>query len=210
MKQPFFSNYDYVDMPSGPGGGYSTLHNYKSISDFLKKKRKKKKSKSTLRILQRIKQALDFPLDNYIEPIIGDQESYYSPMQLGPAGKDTSIMPQSTNFPDYEGYATPIMGGIYDSHFPLPDADNKSFDQLNFGNDINNPQTAICPSCGATNQDDLVCDHCFMFMPKEPSLFGLPDGITEPESLDNPAKGNPWYGILDNVRTPIPPDLLEM
>ena len=47
-----FKGYDYGDPPqsaTSPGGGfYSNMHKYKSVSDFLKKKRKKKIRKARM------------------------------------------------------------------------------------------------------------------------------------------------------------------
>lgn len=51
-----FKNYDYGD------GLYQNMNDYKSVSDFLKKKRKRRKIKRKLAFLKR---SLDFYSDNY-------------------------------------------------------------------------------------------------------------------------------------------------
>ena len=46
FKTQFFKNYDYVENSTGPGAGfYQNMHEYKSVKDFLDKKKKRNKDK---------------------------------------------------------------------------------------------------------------------------------------------------------------------
>lgn len=195
FKEPFYRNYDYVDVPGkhGPGTGlYHDLGKYKSVSEFLKAKRNKKlkdkykadaddaktkdvsqerkqKMKARAWLLSKLtKVAIDFPIDDQIG----------SGSILGDAGSYSDSVP---------------IGGLGDYGNPLHDFEGKSPDQLNFGRDYEG-QLESYP------EDKL---HALMdkyLNAKEPSIFGLPDGISPPEDLDPEAtinRSNPYFGTTD-------------
>jgi|ERR1035437_287357 hypothetical protein len=221
FKEPLYKNYDIYDVPGvdgktnklGPGSGYHSLMKYKSVSDFLKDKRKHMKDKykaddsyiedtdsnrkerinkmkTRACILYRImKTAIDFPIDEQInDPILGDSGAY---------GDSAAI------------------GGQSDMAVPLRDFEGKSPDQLDFGRDyVENG----CPNCGFNgdkngNMYDITypCHGCGeggatitgeeKLNPAEPSLFGLPDGISPKEDLDSPSDEKPMYGTTDSGNT---------
>lgn len=103
----FYKNYDpYEDGTGvGPGGG---LHSgkYKSVKEFLKKKRRRKIRSCLISFLT--KYAADYPLDSQVTPILSEESSYQA--SIGP-------------------------GGMYDSLTLEPDQEAKSPDKLNFGRD---------------------------------------------------------------------------
>ncbi len=118
----------------GPGAGWHELQNYKSVSDFLKDKRKRlkdkykaddkwiedeKSSERATKRRQKIKAracllfklnkyAIDFPIDDMVTPILGDEGTY------------SDIVP---------------IGGTLDEYLPLNDFEGKSPDKLDFGRD---------------------------------------------------------------------------
>jgi hypothetical protein len=125
FDEPLYQNYDLYDTEGvdgkakqGPGTGfYEHMGDYKSVADFLKKKRKKNKSKKAslrIKILKAIlKQAIDFPIDDSFKDPISPEEN-------------TSIQ-----------VALPF-GGLTDEYLPENDQEDKSPDQLNFGRDFQN------------------------------------------------------------------------
>lgn len=125
FTEPFYTNYDLYEVDGvdgkakqGPGAGfYQKMHEYKSVSDFLKKKRKKrnkKKAELRMKILKSLfKCAIDFPIDDQIKnPITPEQNS--------------SI---EISLP---------FGGITDEYLPLNDKEDKDPTKLNFGRDYQN------------------------------------------------------------------------
>lgn len=106
---PFRKNYDYGE------GFYQNMQDYKSVKEFLKKRKKKnKKTAVTTKILKLLlKQAIDFPVD----------DSFRDPIQLE---ENTSIQ---TALP---------MGGLTDEYLPENDAEDKMPTTLNFGEDYQN------------------------------------------------------------------------
>lgn len=175
FKEPLFRNYDIYDTPGehGPGAGWHSMQNYKSISEFLAARRKKlkdkykepKKSKARLNILSKlIKVAIDFPIDDQVTPILGDSGSYSD--------------------------SAPI--GILDNTLPLNDFEGKSVDQLDFGRDYTQDEIA----------DEKLNDLEDKYIsPAQPSLYGLPDGILPKEDLDAPSDEKPFHGITDSGNT---------
>lgn len=128
FEDPFYKNYDLYEVEGvsgktkqGPGTGlFQSMKDYKSVADFLKKKRKKKKLKTArIKILAAIlkKYAIDFPIDDSIKDPISPEEN-------------TSLQ-----------IALPF-GGITDAYLPLNDQEDKSVDQLNFGRDYQNERPA--------------------------------------------------------------------
>lgn len=135
FDEPFYKNYDLYNVPTlsgkpmGPGAGYHDLMKYKSVSDFLKKKRKlpykgkeryvdsngKIKSARKSLLEKILKTAIDFKIDEQISsPSIGWNNSNYD--NIGEFGGMTS-------------------------YTPLNDIDDKSVNQLNFSNDIKDLKT---------------------------------------------------------------------
>lgn len=117
MKQDlvFFNNYDYgEDSESGPGTGlYSDLDNYKSVKDFLEKKRKEK---SNIKKRAFIKESIDFslPSDNCIsDPSLGLMDNVNPP------------------------------GGMVDPYVTLPDEEGKGVWDLNIGRDLESKDSKI-------------------------------------------------------------------
>jgi hypothetical protein len=116
FDEPFFKNYDLYDTDgkTGPGTGlYQHMSEYKSVADFLKKKRKRKSKKASLRIKilkSLMKQAIDFPID----------ESFKDPIQLEENNSIQTALP---------------MGGMSDEYLPENDQEDKMPTALNFGED---------------------------------------------------------------------------
>lgn len=180
FKEPLYRNYDLYDVPGehGPGVGWHSVQNYKSIGDFLKARRKKlkdkyksddRKIKVRAKLLSRlIKIAIDFPIDDQIgsSPILGDAGSY------------------SDSVP---------FGGLGDYANPLHDFEDKSPDQLNFGRDYEEGSEQL----DERKVQSLMDKHLNI---AEPPIFGLPDGISPPEDLDPEATINhinPYFGTTD-------------
>lgn len=187
FKEPFFKNYDLyetegVDGPAkhGPGAGlYQNMDKYKSVSDFLAKKRKRnkdkykaddspKKSRSQRRMALLQKIAIDFPVDDQVNnsiPFSGEG---------GSVGESAQI------------------GGYLDKYLPQDDFEGKSPDQLDFGRDyVSDSPEADKPE----DAGDLPV--------KEPHLYGLPDGMA-PEELDADktiSTRTPEYGTTDSGNT---------
>ena len=216
----FYNNYDLYDVPGvngkepkhGPGSGYHALQDYKSVSDFLKDRRKKNKDKykandswiedtesnrkerinkmkARAMLLSRIlKFAIDFPIDDQINstPILGNS---------GTASEAAQI------------------GGMTDESMLLPDFEGKSIDQLNHGRDYTEDYIPKgCGNCGFIGNKDAIydvtypCPQCHkggpqVLMPKETSLYGLPDGINDPEDLDAPSNEQTQYGTTNSGNT---------
>lgn len=207
FKEPLFKNYDLyetegVDGPAkhGPGTGlYQNMDKYDSVEDFVKQKRKRNKDKykaddsyieddgsitksekKSNKIARRMmllsvltKTAIDFPIDDQIgsTPILGDSGSYT--------------------------YSIPI-GGQLDEYLTMPDFEGKGPEELSHGRDytedgdedkkINIIQSLLTELEGKLN-------------PTEPSLYGLPDGISPKEDLDAPNDEDPDYGTTDSGNT---------
>jgi len=209
FKEPLFKNYDLyevegVDGPAkhGPGAGfYQNMDKYKSVSDFLSKKRKrnkhkyksddsyieddgsitkgqKKNNKMARRMMllsSLVKTAIDFPIDDQINssPILGDSGAY--------------------------GNSIPI-GGQLDEYLTMPDFERKSPDKLDFGRDYDSEEgEAAIDNINALQSllDELIGT----LNPREPDLYGLPDGISPKEDLDAPNDEDPEYGTTDSGNT---------
>jgi hypothetical protein len=138
FKEPFYHNYDYGKSTTGPGQGlYSNLNKYKSVSDFIKEKRKEnsdkykaddlwiedsgknKKKQSDYRLYMLysiIKEAIDYPIDDQINPIIPSEES--------------------------GAYIDSVPFSYSDKYLSTDDFEGKSVDQLDFGRDYVNDEHA--------------------------------------------------------------------
>jgi len=100
FDEPFYRNYDLYDVPGpGPGGGYHTIQRYKSISEFLKNKRKKQ-NKSNIKVRAAfLKEAIDFPNDQYINPGLAIGNSDNMMEIINPIGYLDKYLPLD----DFEG-----------------------------------------------------------------------------------------------------------
>lgn len=127
FKNPFYSNYDLYDVDkSGPGGGfYQNMQEYKSVQDFLKKKRKRMRNKYVADISEKrsqrrlalLKLAIDFQSDQLKSlPILGNEDSYINSVQTG---------------------------GQSDYYLSLPDFEGKLVTDLNIGRDYSENENSI-------------------------------------------------------------------
>lgn len=193
FKEPFFRNYDLYDTPGehSPGAGYHSLQKYKSVSEFLAAKRKKLKDKykaddswildsgeitksnpdnkkARAALLNRIiKTAIDFPIDDQIEPELA-----------GPSVSDNSV-----------GQAN-LIGGYLDKYLPEDDFEGKPPTALDFGRDYVGDKE---PKKGLKIEDiEKLLDQYLSH-----GTFGLPDGVDMPDGdLTDPTDLNPEYGTL--------------
>lgn len=223
FKEPLYRNYDLYNVPGkhGPGAGWHDMQKYKSVSDFLKDKRKKLKDKykaddswieeelptkkerkdkikTRAALLSKItKVAIDYPIDDQINsgPILGDSESYNSPIQLGPTGDpDTSIYPVETNLGNSESYPNSVqIGGLLDKYLPNNDFEGKSPDKLDFGRAyVEDAKT------GLLDEESLHKIMNKYLTTGQTGLYGLPDGVNAPdEDLGDPTNINLDYGTTD-------------
>ena len=219
FKEPFFRNYDLYDTPGehSPGSGYTHINDFKSVKDFIEHKRKKmkdkykaddsyindqpKNTKARIQQLALIKQAIDFPIDEQITPIIGDSESYETPIRLGPnAPADFTISPGQVNLGDYQSYpASAQIGGLLDKYLGNDDLGGKSEADLDYGYDLDEE---YLPGRFGDEEDQLqsLVDKYLMPAPNQ-GLYGLPDGVDlEDEDLSYPTNINPEFGTTDNER----------
>lgn len=150
---------------------------------------------------------IDFPIDDQIgsDPIMGDSESYSSPIQLGPAGDDTTISPEQTNLGNSESYSNSVqIGGLLDKYLPQNDFEDKTPDQLDFGRDYTEDTGPQGGRRYNEDPEDAPSTDIFeklikKYMPAPTSgLYGLPDGVDLPdEDLGDPTDINPDYGTTD-------------
>lgn len=136
------------------------------------KKNSKKYSKSRVSLFKRlIKQANDI---NNIDFAIDEQIN--SPI-LGNSGTYEDVVP---------------IGGMLDEYLPLNDFEGKSPDKLDFARDyVENTEP----------KNNLLNIINKLLNPKEPSIYGLPDGISPIEDLDAPNIENPQYGETNSGST---------
>lgn len=174
FKEPFYRNYDLYDTPGehSPGSGYNHMLEFKSVKDFLNNRRKKLKGKYKAK-----KQARFIFLNRLIKIAIDfpidDQIS--SPI-LGDSGTYSDSVP---------------IGGQLDEYLTLPDFEGKSADKLDFGRDYTE-----------NDQEFDLAEFIEKYLnPAEPSLYGLPDGISPTEDLDAPSDENLQYGVTDSGST---------
>lgn len=186
----------------GPGVGWHDMHKFKSIKEFLASKRKKLKDKykaddswvqddgslskkppenSKLKtraflFAKLTKLAIDFPIDDQVTPILGDQGTYSDSVQIG---------------------------GYLDKYLPEDDFEGKSADKLNFGRDYTEEPKERNKK--ELNLGDVINKLIEKYHePKEADLMGLPDGIEPKEDLDADKTVNdinPQYGTTDNGNT---------
>ncbi len=197
-------------------GFYENLKHYKSVRDFIEHtplgrdhgakikpewERAKDPNKSDVN-------HIDFPVDESIESgsILGDSESYNSPIQLGPTGgEDTTISPGQVNLGDFESYPySAQIGGLLDKYLPQNDFEDKTPSALDFGRDYT--EDAVPQGGRRYDEDpedvppsDIYDKLLKKYLPAPTSgLYGLPDGVDLPdEDLGDPTDINPDYGTTD-------------
>lgn len=204
FKEPLYHNYDLyetegVNGPAkhGPGTGfYQNMNKYKSLSDFINKKRKRNKDKYKAddsyiedngNITKNIsvrkaffvslmkKEAIDFPIDEFIGsgPILGD------------SGTVAASIP---------------IGGQLDEYLTMPDSEGKLPTELNFGRDYSEDEINKIDHINSLQKtlDELI-KKCLS--PSESDLLGIPQGILPKEELDSPSDEDPDYGTTDSGNT---------
>jgi len=223
FEEPFYHNYDLYDTEGvngsprhGPGAGYHHVNNFKSIKEFLDHQRKRLKGKYVAndsyiteenrkerankmkiradQIDVLIKLALDFPSDEQTSPILGDSESFETPIKLGPSSPDdTTISPGQVNLGDSESYpASAQIGGWMDKYLSQNDPDDKPESTLDFGYDLNDE-----PPIGRSYSDLEQLEKKYLEPSPNHGLYGLPDGVDLPdEDLGDPTDLNPDYGTV--------------
>lgn len=231
FKEPFYRNYDLYDVPGfehiGPGAGWHHMDKYDSIQDFLKDKRKKMKDKykaddswqlddgsrtkknpgikARAAIFNRIIKLADhmMPPKEHGTSIYDWKNSPYQGIPKAHKKHDSN----NIDFPiDDQIGSDPILGnsgtyrdsvpigGASDEYLTEPDAEGKSPDKLDFGRDYVEDEHAD----KELDLDALVQKY---LNPAEPSIYGLPDGISPPEDLDAPSNENPQYGETNSGNT---------
>jgi len=206
-KKPLFRNYDYAGPESeiSPGEGlYKNIDKYKSVTDFLNKKRKKKaNSRSKIKLTRKLifffffKNTIDFPIDDQIHSLYPffNEETVQHPLYLGPEGPpgDLSTFPSSPNLGDSPSYnySAEIGGGLPD---PYPDFEGKNPYTLNFGRDY----VEDVPNEKIKDIEKMLNK---FLNPAESELFGLPGGVGPIEDLDAPSDEDPDYGIMESGNT---------
>lgn len=213
FKEPLFDNYDLyetegVDGPAkhGPGAGfYQNMDKYKSVGDFINKKRKRNKSKYKSD-------------DSYIEDngSITKAEKRSNKiarrMMLLISLAENSIAKTAIDFPiDDQIGSEPILGnsgtyadsipigGQLDEYLTMPDFEGKGPEKLNHGRDYVDDEEAGDEKF--TEMESLLAELEGTINPAEPSLYGLPDGILPKEDLDAPSDPDPDYGTTDSGNT---------
>jgi hypothetical protein len=190
--------YDWKNSP------YQNLKKNKSITQYRKKHDKKYHADDVSQ--------LDFPIDEQVTPIIGDSESYQSPIQLGPSGPaDTTISPNQVNLGDTEDYPNGAqLGGWLDKYLPHNDFDDKTPADLDFGRDYTDefdyqggrpysPEDQP-KAVKEHKESDKLNDLEKKYLSPAPThgLYGLPDGVDLPdEDLGDPTNINPDFGTTD-------------
>jgi hypothetical protein len=194
FKEPFYSNYDLYETEgvngkpkSGPGAGWHHMHNYKSIKEFRDAKRKHLEDKY---------KADDF----WIEDSESNRKQRIKKMKIR-AKLLSKIIKNAIDFPDDDQITDPTtwnsgaysdaaqIGGRLDYYLPENDLEDKKPEELNFGRDYADDHPNI---------NELLNRY---LSPKEPALYGLPDGIEPKEDLDAPSDEQPQYGTTDSGNT---------
>ena len=169
---------------------YQNLKKYKSVKQYRKQHDKKYHADDVSH--------LDFPVDDQVTPIMGDSESFETPIKLGPAAGDIpndGISPGSVGLGDSESYpASAQIGGYLDRYLSQPDQDDKPESTLDFGYDLTDSQPL---GRGYEDEESDKLDELEKkYNPIPPhGLYGLPDGVDLPdEDLGDPTDLNPDYG----------------
>lgn len=178
----------------GPGVGWHDMHKYKSIADFLKDKRKKlkdkykaddswvedngsitKKDPSKIKVRARIfskliKNAIEFPLDDYTDPTLGDSES------------DNLV-----------GKSNPL-GGYLDKYLPKNDFEGKMPTDLTFGHKDPNESDDYS---GCSDEDIAYTDARDAYYCKRCGHLGH-NGPTKPKPTAKELHSGKDYTLDDN------------
>jgi hypothetical protein len=214
----FFADDGYVKDDGKPNGDlgsgfYENLDKYESVGDFIQHTPLGYKYPAPIKTeKERSKQAMDFPYDQIeTNSIIGDSESYDTPIQLGPTGPpfDTTISPGQVNLGDFEAYPSSAqLGGIYDKYLGRPDEEDKTESNLDWNYD-HSEDTEHVGGRHHTGENDPIDPQLWddekleklvdKYLNPQPTsgLFGLPDGVDLPdEDLGDPTTIEPDYGTI--------------
>jgi hypothetical protein len=223
--EPFFRNYDYTEQPGvdgkakhGPGSGWNSMRDFKSIKEFLAARRKKSKDKykaddswiepthanhkkrSVKNARHQDINAIDFPIDSQInrqdQMIYPNEQNYHNPFLTGPSGTDDlSTFPSDVGTTDQSSYINSTQIAGEHSYLPWPDQEGRSDEALNFGRDYT--ENIQVPNLSDQQLQWLVEKY---LTPAEGYLFGLPDGISPISDLDpneNRQTEQPYTGTSD-------------
>lgn len=208
FKEPLYNNYDLydtegVDGPAkhGPGTGlYQNMDKYDSVSDFREKKKKNKekykaedlykhddgsisKSKEKKRKRAQRRKALLMVLasdENNIDFLV-DEQIKSAPI-LGENGVVSDSVP---------------IGGLLDKYLPKYDFEGKSPADLDFGTNYGEEETHDY----IAKLQEMMDEKLETLNPKEPPIFGLPQGIDPVSDLDNLYEQDPRYGVTESGNT---------
>ena len=209
FEELLYRNYDLyetegVNGPAkhGPGTGfYQNMEKYKSVSDFIKKKRKRNKGKYVAE-------------DSYIQDdgSVTKTKDKKKKKRARRCALFLGLTKQACDennidFPSDSLNSTPMawspdvgdaaqIGGYLDKYLPEDDFEGKPPTTLDFGRDYSGPPL---------DMDEYISElleqfekHVKIPKPQEPDLFGLPDGISPKSDLDSPSEEDPEYGIMDS------------
>jgi hypothetical protein len=181
-------------------GLYENLDKYKDVESFRKHVFHDRHDVSLL----------DFPIDDQVTPIIGDSESFETPIKLGPAFDDIlndGIVPGSVGLGDFESYPySAQLGGLLDKYLAPSDFEGKnpSQENLDYGRDYTDefdyqggrPYDEDHGQISPAKLQDL--EDKYLNPQPTSGLFGLPDGVDLPdEDLGDPTDIQPYYGTTD-------------
>jgi hypothetical protein len=172
FEEPFYRNYDLYEAPGvsdkpkhGPGAGWHSMQNYKSIKDFLKSRRKKLKNKY---------KANDSWIKDNGEITKSNSSKFREFIRLAFDNNDIDFPSDDLNSwinTEDSGRSMPVTG-LADPYTP-----NISFNK----NKINNFGLGV----DMTPEEDINIDEELdefidrVFGPAESPMLGLPDGVEE-------------------------------
>jgi hypothetical protein len=201
FKEPFYRNYDLTDPGldqepvNSPGIGWHSMHNFKSIQDFLKARREHLKNKYIAQdeyirdgkgnrkeriekimvkadqFLNMVKVGIDFSTDQQVSPLMG---------------WDGGSVSDAVN-----------IGGFTDQYTQPQDFGGKGNWTLNYGKDLDTEtidQTPYHPNIEKLHQ---LIDAYLNLIPNSDEPNSLPDGILPEDDLTMPNNQNGQYGTTD-------------
>lgn len=207
-EEPLYRNYDLydtegVDGPAkhGPGTGlYQHMDEYDSVSDFREKKKKnrekykaedlykhddgsisKVKEKKHKRAVRRVALLIALANDENDIDFLVDEQIKSSPI-LGENGSVSDSVP---------------IGGLLDKYVPNYDFEGKPPTDLDFGTNYNEDNIHDY----IAKLQEIMDEKLQTLNPKEPSIFGLPQGIDPVSDLDNLYEQDPRYGTTESGNT---------